>query len=216
MARALNAAHGRWESFWSPGSYSAVALQTRQDVVDKMAYVLANPVAAGLVRRGAEWPGPWSAPAQIGAEPREVARPDHFFRKIGPAPEKALLEVVCPEGLGSASELRGRLAASLKALEDQAARLLGKAGRSFMGALKVLAQKPLSRPSPGEPRRGLRPRVASRDRWKRVEALGRLKGFLAEYREAWRAFKAGARDTVFPEGTYGLRETYGVACATAG
>ena len=62
VARALNAAHGRWESFWAPGSYSAVALQTAEDVLDKMAYVLANPVAAGLVRQGAEWPGLWSAP----------------------------------------------------------------------------------------------------------------------------------------------------------
>jgi putative transposase len=26
IARALNAAHGRWESFWAPGSYSATAL----------------------------------------------------------------------------------------------------------------------------------------------------------------------------------------------
>jgi REP element-mobilizing transposase RayT len=46
IARALNAAHGRWESFWAPGSYSAVALQTADDVLGKMAYVLANPVVA--------------------------------------------------------------------------------------------------------------------------------------------------------------------------
>src|SRR5512141_3450550 len=52
VARAVNASLGRWESFWAPSSYSAVALATPEDIVDKAAYVLANPVAAGLVRRG--------------------------------------------------------------------------------------------------------------------------------------------------------------------
>ncbi|MBK9517634.1 MAG: hypothetical protein IPO09_09830 [Anaeromyxobacter sp.] len=215
VARALNAALGRWESFWAPGSYSAVALQSAEDVLDKMAYVLANPVAAGLVRRGAEWPGLWSAPSTVGAGTREVRRPDHYFRKEGPAPRTAPLKLVCPKGLGSVEALRRRLADALTEREDRAARELAEAGRSFMGARKVLAQSPFARPAPGEPRRGLKPRVASRDKWKRLEAIGRLKAFLAEYREAWRAFKAGAREVVFPDGTYGMRQWCGVACASS-
>jgi REP element-mobilizing transposase RayT len=213
VARALNAAHGRWESFWAPGSYSAVALQTPADVVDKMAYVLSNPVAAGLVRRASEWPGAWSAPARIGAGAREVKRPDHYFRKTGTSPETAQLELVCPAGFASAEELRGLLGGALSEREDRAAVRLADEGRAFAGARKVLTQKPLARPVAMEPRRGLRPRVASRDKWKRVEALVRLKGFLSEYREAWRSFREGARDTLFPEGTYWMRVTYGVACA---
>ena len=51
VARSVNAALGRWESFWAPASYSAVSLQTPTDVIEKAAYVLANPVAAGLVGR---------------------------------------------------------------------------------------------------------------------------------------------------------------------
>ncbi|MBK9517636.1 MAG: hypothetical protein IPO09_09840 [Anaeromyxobacter sp.] len=57
--------------------------------------------------------------------------------------------------------------------------------------------------------------MASRDKWKRVEAIGRLKAFLAEYREAWSSFKAGAREVVFPDGTYGMRQWCGVACASS-
>src|SRR5690349_5667955 len=52
VARALNAALGRWEAFWAPNSYSAVRLESADDIVDKAAYVLANPVAAGLVGAG--------------------------------------------------------------------------------------------------------------------------------------------------------------------
>lgn len=214
VARALNAALGRWESFWAPGSYSAVALQTVEDVLDKMAYVLANPVAAGLVRRGSEWPGLWSAPERLGAGAREVTRPGHFFRKEGRSPRTAKLEVTCPPGIGTDEEVRRRLAAAVEERENEAARKLGEEGRPFLGARKALAQRPFARPATGEPRRGLKPRVASRDKWKRVEAMVRLKAFLAEYREAWRAFRQGARETVFPAGTYGMVVTYGVACAS--
>jgi REP element-mobilizing transposase RayT len=215
VARALNAAVGRWESFWAPGSYSAVSLETRDDVLAKMAYVLANPVDAGLVRRGADWPGLWSAPALIGAGPREVNRPDHFFRKKGRAPRTELLELIRPPGFASDAETRAGLEGALRLREDELARELAVDGRSFMGPRKVLAQKPFARPASHELRRGLNPRVAGHDKWKRLEALGRLKTFLAEYRAAWRAFQEGARATVFPEGTYGMRVMYGVECASS-
>jgi putative transposase len=214
IARALNAAHGRWESFWAPGSYSAVALQSADDVFDKLAYVLANPVVAGLVRRGAEWPGLWSAPSRIGAEAHLVKRPDHYFRKSGPTPPSAPLELKCPAGFDSVEELRERLSEELERREAQAALDLAKSGRSFMGARKVRAQSPFARPAPGEPRRGMKPRLASCDKWKRIEAIGRLKSFLSEYREAWRAFTGGAREAVFPEGTYWMRVTCRVACCS--
>jgi REP element-mobilizing transposase RayT len=212
LARALNAAHGRWESFWAPGSYSAVALESAQDVLDKMAYVLANPAAAGLVRRGEEWPGLWSSPSLIGAGPTIVTRPEHFFRKNGPLPETAKLELVCPPGFDSVEELRAQLTRAVTRLEDRAARELAAEGRSFMGVARVLTQRPHARPAPGEPRRVLNPRIAARDKWKRIEAISRLKSFQAAYRKAWRAFSDGVRRTLFPEGTYRMRVVFGVAC----
>ncbi len=213
LARALNAAHGRWESFWAPGSYSAVALQSADDVLQKMAYVLANPVAAGLVRRGTEWPGLWSSPERIGAGPVQVSRPDHFFRKDGPCSEPVDLDLVSPPGFDSIESLRGQLAAAVTRLEDRAARRLAAQGRSFMGPRKVLAQSVHARPAPGEPRRELNPRIASRDKWKRLEAIHRLQSFLAAYRTAWESFSAGVRAAVFPVGTYWMRVAYGVSCA---
>ncbi len=213
VARALNAELGRWESFWAPGSYSAVALQTTEDVFEKMVYVLANPVAAGLVRRGVDWPGLWSAPSRIGAGEREVKRPERYFRKEGRWPQVARLELECPKGFESVEALRRRLTEALKDREDRAARRLAEEGRAFLGARKALAQSPFTRPATIEPRRGLKPRVASGDPLKRMEAIHRLKTFLAEYREARRAFQAGARETTFPEGTYWMRVTCGVTCA---
>jgi putative transposase len=67
-----------------------------------------------------------------------------------------------------------------------------------------------------EPRRGLNPRVACRDKWKRIEALGRLVEFLREYQRALKAWRAGAPGVIFPEGTYLARVTHGVTCAVPG
>jgi putative transposase len=216
VARSINALHGHWESFWAPGSYSAVTLLSAEDVLSKAAYVLANPTSAGLVRHGSEWPGLWSAPERIGAAPVLVSRPTGFFRLDGPMPETASLQLVCPSEFESVEIFRRQLVALVTALEDQAARELAEQGRSFLGARMVLAQNPNARPAPGEPRRGLNPRIAGGDKWKRIEAILRLKEFLKAYRDAWLAFAGGLRDTVFPPGTYWLRVAYGARCAAPG
>lgn len=212
VARALNASFAREESFWAPGSYSAVELQEPADVVDKMAYGLANPVAAGLVRRGSMWPGLWSPPTRIGSGPRTVMRPDHFFRPEGEMPDSVGLELHCPPGFESSDEARKRVMDALERKEDEAARAMAAEGRAFLGARKAMAQRPFARPTTMALYRGLNPRVASRDKWKRIEAIGRLKTFLADYREAWRAFTDGRRGTTFPNGTYWMRVAFGVRC----
>ncbi len=216
VARATNSILGRWESFWAPSSYSAVALATPEDVVDKCSYVLANPVAAGLVRRGRDWPGLWSAPEQIGGDRRVVSRPAEFFRADGAMPGEVELELSPPPGFGSAEEFRDRLGRTLEALEDEAGRKHVANGSRFMGQEKVLRQKPTRGPAPFEPRRNLNPRVAARDKWKRIEMLGHLKEFLAEYREAWRGWQDGRRDRIFPHGTYLMRVLHGARCVDAG
>jgi putative transposase len=214
VARSVNAALGRWESFWAPASYSAVTLETPGDLVEKAAYVLANPVLAGLVRSGQEWPGLWSSPEQVGATVLEFRRPDHFFRANGVMPERASLALTTPPGFASDAEFRTALATALAAREAVAVVEHAGAGRSFAGTRRILAQRPAARPKPGEPRRALNPRVACRDRWKRIETLTRLADFLREYRRAWNAWRTGAPRLLFPAGTYLARITHGVECAS--
>jgi REP-associated tyrosine transposase len=212
VARALNASLGRWEAFWAPNSYSAVTLASPHDTLDKAAYVLANPVAAGLVRSGRLWPGLWSAPEWIGGDALVVRRPKHFFDPKGSLPESITLQLTPPPGF-SPDEFREQLTAALAEREAQAVR---SARDGFLGAARVLAQKPTGRPAPGEPRRTLNPRVAARDKWKRIEALGRLVEFLRSYRSAWAARRAGNADVIFPCGTYLMRVVHGVPCVGFG
>jgi REP element-mobilizing transposase RayT len=212
IARATNCSLGRWESFWDPGSYSAVWLESAADVLDKMVYVLANPVEAGLVRRGREWPGLWSAPDLIGGEATRAQRPKEFFRESGPMPafgELKLERPPCFERDDSSVEiLRRRLGQA----EERAAADLARKGRAPLGAARVLAQNPNARPAPGEPRRNLSPRIARRNKWGRIEALLRLADFGRAYRDALRAWRAGVRDVSFPPGTWLMRVHHLARC----
>jgi REP element-mobilizing transposase RayT len=212
VARALNASMGRWETFWAPNSYSAVTLVSPGDVLDKAAYVLANPTNAGLVRSARLWPGLWSAPERVGGDAYEVVRPKLFFDPKGILPEKATLQLTPPSGF-TAEEFRERLAASLA---DREAKAVRDVRGGFLGVARVLSQKPTDRPRPGEPRRSTNPRVAARDKWKRIETLGRLVEFLRSYRAAWSERREGNTDTIFPCGTYLLRVVHGVPCVGFG
>jgi REP element-mobilizing transposase RayT len=216
VARAVNCALGRWEAFWDPDSYSAVRLEGPAAILEKIVYVLANPVAAGLVRRGSEWPGLWSDPCLIGAEALTVERPKEFFRANGPLPAVARLELHPPPGFEADASLVETLLRLLEDAEDQAAAELAGAGRSFLGVARLLAQKPSARPAAGEPRRALSPRLACRNKWKRIEALLRLKEFGRAYRQALQAWRAGARDALFPPGTWLMRVHHRVCCARTG
>lgn len=215
IARAVNASLGRWETFWAPSSYSAIPLATQADIIAKTAYVLANPVAAGLVESAARWPGLWSGTAAIAGAPLEFQRPGHFFRSKGRMPERAELKLREPPGFADVATFRETLCRELEAHEERARQQIRGAGGGFLGAARVLKVSPRARPASVERRRGLTPRVACRDKWKRIEALHRLKAFVEAYRAALRSWRRGVAGVMFPAGTYLVRVTHQVACAAA-
>jgi REP element-mobilizing transposase RayT len=214
IARALNASMGRWENLWAPGSYSAVRLAEPSDVVDKAAYVLANPVAAGLVRRAHDWPGVIGGLAD--REPGQHAgRPAIFFRTDGPLPETCEVSLDPPAGFDTWDGFASQVSAELERREHDARMEMQRTGRPFLGIAGVKAQRPADRPGTLEPRRTMSPRVAAMDTWKRIDAIERLRRFLQAYREAWACLKARLPNVVFPPGTYLLQVRHGVAVATA-
>ncbi len=214
-ARCLNCYHGRWENFWEAGtkSYSAVELVDEEDVLNKMVYTLCNPVAAGLVPRGIEWPGLRSATLKQGPQRLVFQRPDFFFTENMPEQVEVLVEE--PEGswdLGDEETFGDVYHESVLHEERELRRKIEASGRPFLGRKGVLAQSPTVSPRNAEPRRELSPRYAARNKWRRVEKLQEDKIFLREYREALRKFAAGLRDVIFPAGTYWMRVHFGVEC----
>ena len=207
LAKTINAFRGRWESLWAPGSYSAVRLVDTEDVYQKLLYLYLNPIKAGLVRALVDWPGARSLPGDCGRT-EEIQRPDGYFRRKGEVPAACVLELVAPTGVDLAQLERDR-----SELETDLRRRAREAGRSFLGVRRLLRQSPGASPATVEPRRGLNPRVASRDRWRRIEALQQWKAFLDRYREALVAFRAGDFAVCFPAGTYWMRVQLAVRCS---
>ncbi len=216
IARGLNAHHGEFESLWSSGSPSRVECDGADDLVARIAYTMANPVEAALVRHGASWPGlrrAWPS------KPRAIKRPPRFFRgpeKGGGWPEKAVLALVRPPGYEGLSddELAGVIHAAIDQREQRFRTEYDAEGRPFLGRRRVLEQSRHACPHNREPRFRLSPRLACRNKWRRIERLQANKRWLGGYRRALAAWSAGNRDVVFPAGTYQMRVRHRVHCAS--
>ena len=213
VAKCVNRELGRWESFWAPGSYSQVSLPGDEDVMDKLVYTYANPVSACLVRSFRRWPGARSTPESMAEPARIVDRPRGFFRSDGTVPPHQSLKLTVPPAIRGRSTWQSDLKARITAREIELHTEFDKKGRRFLGRRRVLHQSPSARPNSREPRRGLNPRVAGRDKWRRIGCLQRLKEFLFEYRRARRRFSEGDRSVKFPYGTYAMRVRFQVLCS---
>jgi putative transposase len=197
LARAVNCARGRWESFWSRDSYNAVELLEDADILDKLVYTLVNPVNAGLVGRARDWEGASSISLRFGGR-RIVPRPSIFFSER--MPEHVSLELRVPHSLG---HVRGH------ELHDELAKRIGVVEAKF----KALASKPLGMhgvlaldwkdsPTTTVPRRGRNPRLAAKCTTVRVAAIAAYKCWVEAYRSALARFVAGDRKVEWPRGTY--------------
>jgi putative transposase len=219
VARNLNVYYERQECFWSPGSYSAVHLVEPGDVLDKLAYLLSNPVAAGLVRHGTEWPGVISHPNDLlegdRGERYRVARPKGFFASQSKLPEYAQVKITCPPTLRDRprEEVVRELLDRREEKEEAARQRVSELGIRFLGRKGILGQSPFGRPNSREERSKLSPNVACKCRWRRIETLGGLTQFRREYWACYLRFREGDRDVVFPAGTWGPVKLYGARAA---
>jgi REP element-mobilizing transposase RayT len=206
LARVLNAYHGRWENFWASEQASVVRMLDASDVLDKMIYSLCNPVAAHLVTRATEWPGASSLVAQYNDKTLVLRRPAWFFAEDGVMPAEVELRFARPRGFEHLSHdawqalIRERIAA--KEVEHAADRETRRV--RVMGRNAVMNQSPKAKPRTSEPRRGLRPTIACRNKWRRIEALQRCVQFRQQYRQALTQRRAGDIAVLFPHGAYKL------------
>ncbi len=214
LARALNAYRGRWENLWSSEQVCLVHLVDRADVIAKLVYAATNPVKDGLVDRVHHWPGVNGLSALLNDRPLEATRPRHFFRAGGTMPTDVTLHLVIPPELGDPDEVRREIREQVAAVEARCEAARRRTGRGVLGRRAILSQSWRSRPASREPRRNLRPRVAARSTWSRIEALHRNRVFLGEYAAARAAWLDGA-PIPFPIGTYWLKRFVGVPIATA-
>lgn len=216
VARGLNAAHGEFESVWSGGQGSRVECTDVESIISQIAYTMANPVEAGLVRHGTSWPGVRHAWPR---KPVEVKRPPRFFRGPevgGEWPERVLLEFTRPPGYDGTPDdvLAAAIENAIREREDRFRSTRDVEKLRFLGRRAVLSQQRHSRPK--EESRSSRfkssPKIAGRDKWRRIERLASDRAWGIAYRLARMAWCLGNRSVVFPHGTYKMRIVHDCVC----
>ncbi|MGH1344111.1 MAG: hypothetical protein ACRBN8_21305 [Nannocystales bacterium] len=218
VARGVNASLGRWESFFAPGSYNAVTLVDDDAIEDECLYTLCNVVDAGLVKLPEYWDGVCSWSMNYG-QSKTIRRPTGFFDESSDKTlEEEVLTLVRPEALYpglSDADAREQLRDRARERSHLIADKLRNNGGSFVGMARVRRQPTESSPSTRAPRRGIRPTVAGKNKWARIEALQRNEAFLKAHEQARLLFESGKRNVVFPLGTYLMVQRFGVAIDVA-
>lgn len=196
IARALNEFRGRSGSVWDPEPYNGVELLDEEAVVERLAYVHANPVIAHLVGRARYWEGSTSMGSTYGGR-RMVERPNVFFSQS--MPEQSTLELVRPRVFMHLNDetLERSVGDRVRQIEDASSQT-GPA----LGMRRVLAQHWNDSPPPRPRKTHIRPRIAAACSKTRAMALRVYRSWLESYADALRRFRGGERDTMFPAGTY--------------
>ena len=200
-AKTLNASQGQTENLWSPEPTNAVYLAEAEDVLRKIAYVVANPVDAGLVAQPEEWPGVllW------GEQRLLVKRPREYFDPNGDADDEIELLIVPPRAALELADWDRRLAAEISALVAEAHVAVSELGWRFLGKAAVLAASFVARAKSYEIKRGVVPKIAAIHRETRKAVIREYARFHAAYDVALAAWRAGDRGALFPPGTWWMR-----------
>ena len=221
VAKCMNVHRRRFENFWAfPSSYSAVHLEGEEDFLRKLVYVTVNPVQAGLVAFGAQWPGVRFAVGGIGRQSYTVERPTLYFSRLDSlfVPAKGALTLSRPPKFFrtlSDEDFSEKVRTAAFEREKVIREEFRLKQKSFLGRAEVLAQSPFAIPQNNAPRFKLNPRIACIDKWKRVEAIQALAEFLKGHAMALKEWVAGNRSVVFPFGTYWMGVFHRARCAPA-
>lgn len=201
---------------WSSDKFDAVVLPNANAVTDAITYDLTNPVKDGLVHDYRLWPGVKSRPGDWMQPARIVKRPRGLdFSARSRKHRDVKVKYVVPPALGDRPLQRvvDDMHAHIHDVTRSIRADFKLQGRTWLGAKGVLAIHPFD--VPRRPRiKGKRvPTFAAGGDIKLLKAgLKRVREFRQRYRECIQRFLAGARDVIFPAGTYLMRIRFGVCC----
>jgi putative transposase len=209
IAKAMNAHWGHTGSFWARAARpGCTLLVTREAIVQNLAYILANPVDAGLVDTSADWPGLITAAS-------DVVTKKVYFGKTGLSAYLAKREetelqfsMSLPPGVGDAKTFaddvyREQLAMEAAAREERKAK-----GKPVLGAKAAKAVKWYHRPKTPVILGEMNPAIMAVTKEARIAAIAHLKAWRKAYREALDLYRAGNREVVFPIGTWRMHKLF--------
>lgn len=209
----------KWEgSVWDHGQTSVVRLATNEAVDNAIAYTLANPVTAGLVRNAREWPGAKSDVDDLGGGVMHARRPSVFLnprnRRWTPT---ATLTLALPPHVepSRANEWREAVKAKLAEYEERGRKEVALQEWNVLGARRAAKVSPYQRATSFEPIRSRDPTFAVGGvAGAYLAAVCALRAFRAAYSAALDRWRAGFRYTVFPAGTWLMARLHSASVAT--
>jgi len=211
LTRVINKQLGRQGRLWESKPYTSWVFETREELLQHLVYLVANPVEAHVVRRPERWPGVISLPSHVGSSLRvKVPRRGLFGRgSEGSAlGSESILEVHVPPFFEGKDRYRRLFQTALDAyLTELHARPGGYSGRQSAKTLDPFSAPEGSRTGPSF---GLVPALTNATKEKRLE----LKLWRRAVRDAslrWRTNKRAK----FPEGTWLLVQRYGAKLVPA-
>lgn len=212
LAKCVKQLRGWDEVVWEPNvTYSAVELSGPTEVLDKVAYLLLNPVSAGLVRSPERWPGALSTLRTLRGGIMSAKHPRLWFKKS--VPKTLRLTLHSPPCFPDRSAYLEALEALMTTRISLVRSELRRQGRGFLGPIRVQKTLVTDRPHTKKPRFGLNPTFSALTRAAWRGAIQELRAFRLAYREAYQAWRSGARDVHFPAGTWWVVRYAGAAAA---
>jgi REP element-mobilizing transposase RayT len=181
-------------------------------LVEKISYVLANPVAAGLVASPEEWPGFVSSAEDLLGTSVVVKRPLEYLAQNDAknAPKVQFTMAAPPEAIAQFANSGAMVEAIAAALQRRIRSARRRHAQRFAGRLRVLATSPRARATSYEPFGRRVPRFTTAGDLEAARRLiAEMRAFRKAYRIALEAVKAGKRRVTFPAGTGKMHSVYG-------
>ena len=205
-----------WEgAVWDHEPPSVVRLLTPEAVVEKTAYVLANPVAAGLVQRARDWPGAKVDVDALGRGQLHAQRPTSYLNRNNPTwPAEATLPLTLPPALAErgAEAFRREVMAELEREEAKRRTEVTAQSCGVLGAVRACTLSPYKRATSFEALRKRNPTFAlgRNQEDARKSVVDAVRDFRRAYRDALGQWRERVRSIVFPLGTWWMRVFHGV------
>jgi putative transposase len=214
IAKAMNAHWGHSGSFWARAARPGrTLLVTREAIVQNLAYILANPVDAGLVDTSADWPGLITAA-------NDVVTKKVYLGKTGLSAYLAKREepelqfsMSLPPGVGDAKTFADDVYREQLAMEAAARAARQEKERPVLGAKAAKAVEWYHRPKTPVTLGEMNPAIMAVTKEARIAAIAHLKAWRKDYREALDLYRAGNHEVVFPIGTWRMHKLF--ACNVA-
>jgi REP element-mobilizing transposase RayT len=215
LARSVNAIRERCGVVFER-RYSAEPVLDDAALLDRLAYLVTNPVNAGLCDQSRHWPGLvlWTRTGEpdlhevswVGRKAYRSAR--YRARQRGQAPPdpdafrvRGTLAIhPLPTEIGSSSEGRCEIAEAIAAREHELAADRRRSGRPAMTRREVLAQD--WQAAPRRPKRSPRPPCHTTERSLRKAFIEGFREFVGAFREASAQWRLGIRNVTFPPWSY--------------